>query len=1082
MKKILIVLFLFSAIIINADEGRLLRFPTTNGNQIVFTYAGDLYTVSINCGTARKLTTHKGLEIFPRFSPDGSMIAFTGQYDGNSEVYVIPNSGGEPKRLTYTATLSRDDVSDRMGPNNLVIGWTNDNKNILFRSRKAEFNSFKGKLYLANLNSEIEAELPLPRGGFASYSSDDSKLAYNRVFREFRTWKKYRGGMADDIWVYDFKTKETINITNNEAQDIIPMWFNDKIYFLSDRDENKRMNLFSYDLNTKETVQHTNFTDFDIKFPSINSNLIVFENAGYIYVFDISSNSYNKVTITINEDFLNNRSELISVKNNISNYEISPDGNRALFGARGDVFTVPSEKGITRNLTNSSGVHERNSKWSPDGKYIAYISDKTGEDEIYITAQDGSENEIQLTNSKGAYKYGIVWSPDSKKILWTDRELNIKYVDVESKDEVLVFKSDRGRTLTADWSPDSKWITFSKPEENSMSKIYLYSLENKKVTPISDGWNSSSSPVFSSDGNFVVFISARNFSPTYSWTEWNHAYTDMDGIYLIALNKEVKNPFEPTNDEVKIKEETDGKSTDEKKEINHENKSVKVDFNGILDRIIKLPVKSSNYFSLKALENNIYYLRRGSDDSKTKFMVYDLKKQKETELGEINGYEISADEKKILVSTNGNYYITDLPKGKLDLSSSLNLNDLKMNLTRTEEWAQIFDQAWRQMRDFFYVENMHGVDWKEMKKRYEPLLKYVNHRIDLTYVIGEMIGELNIGHAYVGGGDYPQIDKIKLGLLGAEIVRDEDSKYYQVKDILEGANWDDELRSPLTELGVNVNEGDYIISVNGISTKELNNFYEALTDKANKQVVLEVNSSPSEKGSRKVTVIPISDESSLYYYNWVQGNIKKVNEASNGKVGYIHVPNMGVEGLNEFVKYFYPQLNKEGLIIDVRGNGGGNVSPMLIERLRRELAMVSVFRNNPPRTNPSEMHLGPKVTLLDEFSASDGDLFPYRFKKHKLGKLIGKKSWGGVIGIAGSTPFVDGGYLNTPEFGPYDTEGKNWIIEGIGVEPDIYVDNDPAEEYEGKDAQLEKAIEVILQEIKEYNYKLPEPPKDPIRK
>ncbi len=444
MKKILIVLFLFSAIIINADEGRLLRFPTTNGNQIVFTYAGDLYTVSINGGTARKLTTHKGLEIFPRFSPDGSMIAFTGQYDGNSEVYVIPNSGGEPKRLTYTATLSRDDVSDRMGPNNLVIGWTNDNKNILFRSRKAEFNSFKGKLYLANLNSEIEAELPLPRGGFASYSSDDSKLAYNRVFREFRTWKKYRGGMADDIWVYDFKTKETINITNNEAQDIIPMWFNDKIYFLSDRDENKRMNLFSYDLNTKETVQHTNFTDFDIKFPSINSNLIVFENAGYIYVFDASSNSYNKITITINEDFLNNRSELISVKNDISNYEISPDGNRALFGARGDVFTVPSEKGITRNLTNSSGVHERNSKWSPDGKYIAYISDKTGEDEIYITAQDGSENEIQLTNSKGAYKYGIAWSPDSKKILWTDRELNIKYVDVESKDEVLVFKSDRG--------------------------------------------------------------------------------------------------------------------------------------------------------------------------------------------------------------------------------------------------------------------------------------------------------------------------------------------------------------------------------------------------------------------------------------------------------------------------------------------------------------------------------------------------------------------------------------------------------------------------------------------------------------
>ena len=1081
MKRVIPFLILLFSISLFAEESRVLRFPTINGDQIVFTYAGDLYSVSSNGGTARKLTTSVGVEIFPRFSPDGKFIAFTGQYDGNSEVYIIPRNGGEPKRLTYTATLNRDDVSDRMGPNNLVMGWKNDNNHILFRSRKAEFNSFKGKLYLANINAEIETELPLPRGGFASYSPDNNKLAYNRVFREFRTWKKYRGGMADDIWIYDFQTKKTENITKNEAQDIIPMWFNNTIYFLSDRDENKRMNLFAYDLNTKETTKLTDFIDFDIKFPSLGDKAIVFENGGFIYSFDLATNQYNKITIEINEDFTNSRNELISVKGDVSNYEISPDGNRALFGARGDVFTVPAEKGITRNLTTSSAVHERNSKWSPDGKYIAYISDKSGEDEIYIISQDGKGGEIQLTKSKGAYKYGILWSPDSKKILWTDRELKISYVDIDTKDEVLVHKSLRGRTLSADWAPDSKWITFSLPQANSFSKIYVYSLTKKEMYSITDDWNSSSSPTFSSDGNFIAFISARNFSPVYSWTEWNHAYVDMDGIYLIALNKDVKNPFEPKSDEVKVKDSNsdESKKKDDKKD---EDISVKIDLDGIQNRVINLPIKASNYFGLKALKGNIYYQRRGSNDNNTKLFVYDLDKQKESELGDVDGYEISADEKKILVSSNRNYYISDLPKTKLDLSSSVNLSDLKVNLTRSEEWEQIFNQAWRQMRDFFYVENMHGVDWKAMKEKYEPLVKFVNHRIDLTYVIGEMIGELNIGHAYVGGGDYPKAERIKLGLLGAEISRDPESKFYRINKILKGANWSSELRSPLKEIGVNINENDFIIAVDGKSTLEMNNFYESLIDKAGKQVVLSVNSKASMDGAKEVTVVPISDESSLYYYNWVTENIEKVNTASNGKVGYIHIPNMGVEGLNEFVKYFYPQLTKEGLIIDVRGNGGGNVSPMIIERLRRELAMVNIFRNNQPTTNPGNMHLGPKVTLLDEFSASDGDLFPYRFKKHNLGKLIGKRSWGGVIGIAGSTPFVDGGSLNTPEFGPYDTEGKNWIIEGIGVEPDIYVDNDPAQEYEGYDAQLLKAVEVILEEIKNYNYKLPSPPSDPIRK
>lgn len=1084
MKKLIFALFSFS-ILLHAQETRLLRFPAIHGNNIAFTYAGDLYIVSSNGGVARKLTSDVGMELFARFSPDGKFIAFTGQYDGNSEVYVIPSEGGIPKRLTYTATLDRDDVSDRMGPNNLVTSWK-DNKTIVFRSRRIEFNDFKGQLFYASLDGGIPEQVPVPRGGWASFSPDGKKMAYNRVFREFRTWKRYRGGQADDISIYDFASKKSENITNNPAQDNFPMWHGNKIYFTSDRDgrdNNRRLNLYSYNLDTKETKQHTFFAEFDVKFPSLGNNAIVFENGGYIYKFDLATEKEEKVSISINDDFDAGRGGIIDVSKNISNYEISPDGNRALFGARGEVFTIPAKNGNTRNLTNSSGVHERNSKWSPDGKWISYVSDATGEDEIYIMPQDGLGIPVQVTKNSENYKYQPVWSPDSRKLLWSDRAQRLQYVDVESKSVTVVAESKVWEYSEYAWSPDSKWITYTNPEDLVMNKVKLYSVDKKESYDVTDGWFDSGNPVFSSDGKYLFFISNRSFAPSYSWTEWNHAYFDMSKIYFVALSKETKSPFEPKSDEVKIKEDekkSDSKSkSDDKKKDESKTVVVKVDLEGLQQRVASLPISASNYRNVSAIGDKVYYIRKGNKDSKSLLFLYDLDKQKETELGEVNGYEISADTKKMLVGLEGSYAIIDLPSSKIDAKEKLNTSDMKMNLDRRAEWKQIFNESWRQMRDFFFAPNMHGVNWKKMKDNYAQLLPYVNHRVDLTYVIGEMISELNIGHAYVGGGDYPKAERIKLGLLGAKIERDPSSKYYKIVKILKGQNWDANLRSPLTEIGVDVKEGEYIIAINGKPTNAMTDLYEALVGTAGKQVTLKVNSSAKESGSRDVVVVPISSEASLYYYNWVQKNIETVSKATDGKVGYLHIPDMGANGLNEFVKHYYPQLRKEALIIDDRGNGGGNVSPMIAERLSRQLVMIGYQRNGSPSTNPDGMHLGPKVLLLDEFSASDGDIFPYRFKKYNLGKLIGKRSWGGVVGIRGTLPIVDGGFLNRPEFSRYDIDGKEWIMEGYGVDPDIVVDNDPAKEYEGTDEQLLKAIEVIKEEMKNFKYRIPNPPPFP---
>jgi tricorn protease len=1069
------------------DEARLLRFPATHGDRVVFTYAGDLYTVNAAGGTARKLTSHEGFEMFARFSPDGKWLAFTGQYDGNTEVYLMPAEGGSPKRLTYTATLTRDDVSDRMGPNNVVMGWTHDGKRIVFRSRMTSFNDFIGQLWTVSVDGGLPEQLPLPRGGFCSFSPDDRKLVYNRVFREFRTWKRYRGGMADDLWVYDFDTKQTEQITKTDDQEIIPMWSGNKIYFLSDRDDLKRMNLYVYDLSDKKTRQLTKFTDFDVKFPSLGDRAIVFEYGGWIYRLDLATEKAEKVPVRILEDQPSGRAGLINVSKNVNTFEISPDGKRALFEARGELFTVPAKDGPTRNLTNSPGVHERNPKWSPDGKTIAYVGDASGEDEIYVAPADGSGKPTQLTSDADTYRYALLWSPDGKKILWSDKKLRLRCVDVESKKVTQLAQAKAWEITDYAWSPDSKWVAYARPEVEGMAKVYLYSVEQAKSFEASDGWYEASQPAFSGDGKYLFFVSNRDFNPTYSRTEWNHAYQDVQRIYLVTLAKDTPSPFKPKSDEVGDLSKKDEPKKDDKKdepkkdEPKKEPPVVKVDTDGLKDRVLDLPVSAASYRNLQSVGGTLYFLRSSSKDPKPALVTYDLAALKETSLGSVNGYEISADQKKVLVAQDGKYGIIDLPKATISLSETLNLSGLETKLDRHAEWKQIYDECWRQMRDFFYDPNMHGVDWKAVHDRYEPLVAHVNHRADLTYVIGEMIGELNCGHTYVGGGDLPAAPRVRTGLLGARLKRDDKTGFYQITHILKGANWDKGRKSPLTEVGVNVAEGEYIIAVNGRPTSEMTNVYESLVNTDGRQVTLKVNKTPEEKGSREVVVVPIASEAELYYNEWVEGNVKKVNDATDGKVGYIHVPDMLAAGLNEFTREFYPQLRKKALIIDVRGNGGGNVSPMLIERLRREIAMVTIARNAVPDTSPDAMVYGPKVCLMNEFSASDGDLFPYQFKQYKLGPLVGKRSWGGVVGIRGSLPIVDGGYLMKPEFSRFDVEGKTWIIEGHGVDPDIVVDNDPAKEFAGEDQQLEKAIAVVLEELKTKEKKLPEVPPYPKR-
>ena len=1061
MKKLLFSALLLAATATGAqaDEARLLRFPSTNGNDVVFSYAGDLYTAPLSGGEATRLTSHVGYEMFARYAPDGKTIAFTAEYDGNREVYSIPAQGGEPVRLTYTATNGRDDLGDRMGPNNIVMAWSKDGKKIIYRNRTGD--GFSGKLWSVSPKGGMPEVLPLPEGGFCSYSPDGKKLAYNRVMREFRTWKYYKGGMADDIWVYDPAAKKVENVSNNVSQDIFPMWIGDEIFYASDRD--MTMNLFVYNTKTKKTEKVTNFTDYDVKFPSTNGEVIVFEKGGYLYKFDPKTRQCQQINITLTSDNIYARTKMMDVTGKVSprgGFSIPSDGSRVAVTVRGEVFNIPVGEGVVKNVTRTPGSNDRNGTWSPDGKYIAYIGDSTGETEVYIQGATGKP--VQLTKGNDTYIRRVMWSPDSKKIFYTDRKNRLVEVDVATKTKKTIMQNPAGEFRSISFSPCGEWIAYTKPAKNEMSVVYAYNLKTGKEIAITEKWYDSSNPVFSTDGKYMIFTSARDFNPTYGQLEWNHTYNNMNGVYMAVLAKGTPSPLLPEDGNAPAEKKTAPAPDKKAAPASAPKAATVIDEEGIIGRIIRIPI-GTGFFGNFVCDGKKLWYSQGRDTK-----VFDFATQKSEEAAKgatLASYTPGA--KKALFSKGREIYVCDFPAPKVALREKVELKNLVAPVDYAAEWAQLYDEVWRAYRDGFYLENMHGIDWKAIKEKYAVLLPYAKTRLDVNYIIGEMIAEVACGHAYVNPGELPEVERIPMGLLGAELKADK-SGYFKVGKILPGAPYSAKLRSPLTEPGINVKEGDYIVAIDGIPTNTVDNIYKLLVGKANVLTELTVNSKATEDGARTIVVKPIADEYPLEHYNWVQKNIRTVEEATGGRVGYIYVPDMNVEGLNEFSRYFYPQLDKEALIIDDRANGGGNVSPMIIERLLRKAYRMTMYRNSDRNgTIPDATHHGPKVLLVNKYSASDGDLFPWSFKANNLGTIIGTRTWGGIVGISGSLPYMDGTDVRVPFFTNYDAKTGQWIVENHGVDPDILIDNDPIKEQQGIDQQLNKAIEVIMEQLKD---------------
>ncbi len=1083
---------------------RLLRFPTLSRDSIAFVYAGDIWTVARSGGVARQITSDPGLELFPRYSPDGKWIAFTGQYDGNRDVYVIPAEGGEPKRLTWWTDTGHP--AERAGPNNMVIGWTPDGKRILFRSRHQAWEDRAGRLYTVDLAGGLPEPLPMPEGGLAAFSPDGRRVVYNRIWTNFRTWKRYRGGMTQSLWIYDIPGNRLEQLTGNDSNSTEPVWIGDRIVFDSDRD--KTFNLFSVDPASKKVTRLTDHRDYDVRWASGGPDGVVYENGGDLYVYDLAASKSARVVVRVPAERPAARPGFVPLAEKITEFGLSPDGKRALFVARGEVLTVPAEKGNTRNLTSSSGAHDRGAAWSPDGRWIAYLSDRTGEDEIWIGPQDGSAAARRLTTDGHCWRFGPVWSPDSRKLAFADKDQKLFWVDAGGGKVTLADQAKEAEINDYAWSPDSRFLAYSKQDPGQMRQIYLYPIETGKVTRLTSEMNDSRAPVFDPKGRYLYFLSDRDLNASVGAFDFSYVYDNVTRIYALTLRKDLPSPFAPESDEVQVAEagkeagapEEPAKEKDAGKEKKTGGKAaakevapIRIDLDDIEDRIVAFPMEPGTLSHLAASGSFVYYmtgpaptLGGGDDEGEPKGVVhaFDLDKRKDAVLiAGVGGYDLSADAAKVIYAAGKQYGILDAKPGAAPAKAGdgvLKIDGLSMLLDPPAEWRQIFDETWRLERDFFYVPNMHGVDWPAMRTKYGALLPHVAHRNALTYLIGEMIAELNIGHAYVGGGDFPKTKTVPIALLGVDYALDRTTGRYRIERILQGQNWVETRRSPLTEPGVGVLQGTYILKVDGVDLKSPDVPDDLLQNRTGGTVTLTINDRPDDRGARQVTVRPLQDEEQIRYFDRIETNRKKVETATDGRVGYVHIPNMGGDGLNEFVRQYYPQIRKQGMIIDVRNNGGGFVSETILERLRRVLAGMGNSRNGGVSTYPSQVFYGPMVCLINHYSASDGDIFPYFFKKYGLGPLIGTRTWGGVVGIRGYSPLVDGGYVTRPEFGTYGIDSQ-WIIEGHGVDPDIEVDNRDDLVVQGRDPQLEKGIEVVMEQIRKAPKTLPPVPAPPVK-
>jgi len=1066
-------------------DARMLQNPDVSKTHIVFSYAGDLWVVAREGGTALKLSSPPGQELFPHFSPDGSRIAYSANYDGNLDVYNIAAGGGIPTRVTYHG------MDDR------IVDWYPDGKQLLFASSMASGRQRYNQFYRVSPDGGMPELLPVPFGEFAAISSDGKLIAYTPESQAFRTWKRYRGGWAPDIFVFNLADNSVENVTNNDANDEMPMWAGRKLYFLSDRDQSERANIWVYDMDSKQTKEVTHFTDYDIHFPAIGPDAIVFEAGGALYLLNLADEKYHEVKVQVTTDEITLMPRTVNASDLISSVALAPDGKRAVFTARGDVFSVPAEKGTVLNLTNTSGAAERYASWSPDGKSIAYWSDATGEYELYVRdASAGKEKKI--TSYGPGYRYRLFWSPDSKKIAFIDKAMQIRIVTIadgktQDADKELLYYEDALDTFVPSWSPDSRWLAYRKDGGNYNGSIVLFDTKEGKSHRVTSGYYNDDSPTFDPDGKYLYFLTNRTFEPSYSNIDGTWIYANTTGIAAASLTDDTRSPIAPENDSTKVDTGTDQKGGDkaDKKDDKKEKKGdkskdekkgdagtneTKITLDGFEDRIVLLPVQVGNFHGLVAVSGKVVFYRgpnTGSGDTAHPVGYYDVADRKEKSItDDSDTFEVSADGKKLLISKGDDYAVVDIAEDQ-KMDKKVPSGELDMTVDPRAEWKQIFNDTWRFERDYFYDPNMHGLDWNAEKTRYGKLLDNCVTRWDVNFVIGELIAELSSSHTYRGGGDTPHGKVVDVGYLGCDWELANGA--YRVKKIITGAAWDTEVRSPLAMPGVKVNEGDYVLAVNGRPVDAKKAPWAAFAGLANATVTLTVNSKPSLDGAHDVLVKTLDDETRLRHLAWVESNRKRVDELSGGKIGYIYVPSTGIEGQTELYRQFIAQFNKEGLVIDERFNSGGQIPDRFIELLNRKPLAFWAVRDGADWQFPQVANFGPKAMLINGWSGSGGDAFPDYFRKAGLGPLVGMRTWGGLIGISGSPGLIDGGNVTVPTFRMYDPDGK-WFKEGHGVDPDIEVPEDYAQLARGVDVQLDRGVQEVMKQLQAKGSPIPKRP------
>ena len=1065
----------------------LLQKPTVSQKQIVFTFGGDLWIVAREGGVASRLTTGTGIETDPVFSPDGTMVAFTGQYDGNTDVYVVPASGGVPRRLTYHPDPD------------FVVGWTPDGKQILFGSSRSSTNPVP-RLFTIPVDGVFPTALPLPMGVDGSYSPDGSRLAYVPTIQWQAAWKRYRGGQTSPIWIANLADSSVDKIPRDNSNDSRPMWVGDKIYFLSDR--NGPVSLYSYDTSSKKVSEVVRNSGLDIKHASAGPGAIVYEQFGSLHLFDLASGKAQTLNITVNGDLTGVRPRFEKVAGNIHAASISPGGVRVAFEARGDIITVPAEKGNARNLTNTSGAAERDPAWSPDGKWIAYFSDASGEYELHLRDQSGmgEVKKINLGNSPSFF-YSPTWSPDSKKIAYTDKRLNLWYVDIEKRTPVKVDANtyeNPWRVLDPQWSPDSKWITYTKQLKNRLGAVFVYSVETGKSSQVTDGLSDSRFASFDKNGKYLYFTASTDVGPTTGWLDMSSfGHPVSRSAYVLVLSKNEPSPLAPQSDEEKVqepkKDDKPGQSGQsaqdqaapaqttaaqssgavppaqpEKKEV-----TVTIDLDNIGQRILALPIPPKNYVGMVPGKSGVLYLLEGSEGlaallggGAVTLQKFELEKRKiDKVLDAITAFEISANGEKMLYQQGPGWFIAATSAPVQPGQGMLKLDEMEMRVDPRAEWNQMYNEVWRIQRDFIYDPGLHGLNLKGAEEKYRPYLDGIAHRADLNYLFIEMLGELTIGHMFIAGGDAPQAKPVLGGLLGCDF-KIENGRY-RLARVYNGENWNPQLRAPLTQPGVNVAAGEYLLGVDGRELRATDNVYQFFEGTAGKSVVIRVGPNPDASGSREVTVVPVKSEDGLRNLGWIEDNRRKVDQLSGGKLGYVYLPNTGGEGYTNFNRYYFAQIDKQGAVIDERFNGGGAAADYIIDYMRRPLMNYWVTREGEGFTTPVGSIFGPKAMIINEFAGSGGDLMPWLFRKAGIGPLVGKRTWGGLVGIYDYPQLIDGGFVTAPRVAFWSPDGT-WDVENHGVAPDVEVEMDPQLWRAGRDPQLEKAVEVVMDALKKY--------------